>query len=387
MSHPAMREQATGTPPPVALFLPDHRTLLLHRLGDDALSLHGTGQHVRMEGSIARSLLSLTQGSPDAADRKRLKALERRHAWLEGLSRATTVPPQGMARMLLRSELGMLFVEVTARCNERCIHCYADSDPERDEFLSLEEITSALDQARELGRAFVQFTGGDPLIHPQLVEAVAHAASLDFAGMEIYTNGLLLSESLLQRLAPHRPRLSFSVYADTADIHDAITRLPGSWRRTLDAMRRAMLAGFEVRAGIVLMPENMDRAEHMASFLENELGLDAGNIRFDPVKQAGRGRFMDDVRQVLISPGAHSSNTPARGKLCISATGDVYPCIFARHNRLGNIRKQSLADIMAALEHRPPAAPSPGRWQRCQQSLSCGDCQMIAYIIGETDHD
>jgi len=381
-----MHRQAVDTPP-VALFLPDHRILLLHSLGDDALSLHGTGQHVRMEGSIAASVLSLIQGAPNAADRQRLETLAHRHPWLKGLSQARTTPPQGLGHTLLRAGLGMLFIEVTARCNERCIHCYADSDPERSEFLSLDEIKSALDQAREFGRAFVQFTGGDPLIHPQLVEAVAHAANLDFAGIEIYTNGLLLSESLLQRLATYHPRLSFSMYADRADIHDAITRLPGSWKRTLDAIRRAMLAGFEVRAGIVLMPENISRAGHMTAFLKNELGLEAEQIRFDPVKQTGRGRFMHEAEQILVAPDAHSSNRPSRGKLCISADGNVYPCIFARHNGLGNIRKQSLAAMLATLDKRPAAPPSQHRWQRCRQQLSCGDCQMISYIMGDTTDD
>ncbi|MDQ7010706.1 MAG: radical SAM protein [Mariprofundaceae bacterium] len=381
-----MHRQAVDTPP-VALFLPDHRILLVHSLDDGTLNLHGTGQDARVEGSIAESLMALAQGSHNTTDQQRLAVLEGRHAWLRGLSQARTTPPQGLGHTLLRAGLGMLFVEVTARCNERCIHCYADSGPERSKFLSLDEIKSTLDQARELGRAFVQFTGGDPLIHPQLVEAVAHAANLDFAGIEIYTNGLLLSDSLLDSLATCRPRLSFSVYADRADIHDAITRLPGSWRRTLDAMRRAMQAGFEVRAGIVLMPENISRAEHMTAFLKRELGLDNEHIRFDPVRQAGRGRFMREAEQILVAPDAHNSSKPAKGKICISADAQVYPCIFARHNRLGNIREQSLAGILASLDNRPAAPPSQRRWQRCRQQLSCGDCQMIAYIMGDATDD
>ncbi|MFQ5581012.1 MAG: radical SAM protein [Mariprofundaceae bacterium] len=372
---------------PLPLFLPNGQALLLQALDGHVLNLTGTGETARIDGSLATSVSALAHGKAETRDRQRLAVLERQHAWLQGLSRAQTTPPQGLARTLLRSELGMLFVEVTAKCNERCIHCYADSDPDRTDFLSLDEIIAALDQAREFGRAFVQFTGGDPLLHSQLPEAVAHAAGLDFDGIEIYTNGLLLNDRLLDKLAEYQPRFSFSIYGDLPDIHDAITKVPGSWRRTLDAMRRAMQAGLEVRAGIALMPENIARAEHMSAFLENELGLDERQIRFDPVKQTGRGRFMDEVTQVLVSPNAHSSNKGSRGKLCISADGNVYPCIFARHNVLGNVRQQPLATIMTALDSRPPVVPSPERWQRCQQSLSCGDCQIISYIIGEDGHE
>jgi radical SAM protein with 4Fe4S-binding SPASM domain len=279
--------------------------------------------------------------------------------------------------------LGMLFIEVTDQCNERCIHCYASSSPDCNDFLSLDEIKHSLDFARSIGQPFVQFTGGDPLIHKELVAAVAYASELDFQGIEIYTNGLLLSEALLNKLAPYQPRISFSLYADTAELHDAITQLPGSWKKTLAAMKRTKNMGFDIRAGIALMPENIECVDRMVPFLEKEVGIDAEHVRFDPVKQTGRGKFMDGAKQILIAPShAPKMGDVRRGKLCIAANGNVYPCVFSRNVSLGNIRQHSLSQIIEQLTQRQEAAPSTERWKSCRESLSCGDCQMIAYALG-----
>ncbi|HXH64465.1 MAG TPA: SPASM domain-containing protein, partial [Mariprofundaceae bacterium] len=200
-------------------------------------------------------------------------------------------------------------------------------------------------------------------------------------GIEIYTNGLLLNEALVTRLVPFAPRLCFSIYADEPGIHDAITRVPGSWHRTLAAMRRAGQTGLEIRAGIALMDENLDCAARMPDFLQHELGLDATQIRFDPVKQTGRGR--PSPRLAQVHAGGHAPDRmEAAGKLCIAADGHVYPCIFARRTPLGNIRSAPLNAIVQALAEHRPAAPSVERWTLCQSSLSCLDCQMNVYALG-----
>ncbi len=339
------------------------------------------GGEATVTGAFAASLQSLLAGHAGPADLQRLAMLEASHPWLHGLQRARPAPDRGLAAAVL--PLGMLFVELTARCNERCIHCYAESDPERTEFLTLPEVRAVLNAAAGLGRPFVQFTGGDPLIHPDLVEAVAHARSLDVAGIEIYTNGLLLHAPLIERLIPFAPRLCFSVYADEPQIHDAITRVPGSWKRTLAAMHRTRKAGLEVRAGIALMDENLDHAARTRDYLQRELGLADTHIRFDPVKQAGRGRPSTRLQQVHMSGGHAPQGQDASGKLCIAADGSVYPCIFARRTPLGNIRTAGLDAIVRSLAERRPAAPSAGRWTSCQQSLGCLDCRMNVYALGE----
>jgi len=361
--------------------------MLVSQADENSLNIQVDGHHASISGTLAESLKQLIAGTAQTHDIQRLEILEKQHDWLQGLSQAST-HKQSLQSLLMGESLGMFFIEVTDQCNERCIHCYASSSPDCNAFLSLDEIKHSLDFARSAGRPFVQFTGGDPLIHKELLAAVAYAAKLDFQGIEIYTNGLLLSETLLTKLAPYQPRISFSLYADTAELHDAITQLSGSWKKTLAAMKRAKRMGFDIRAGIALMPENIECVDRMTPFLEQEIGIDAQHVRFDPVKQTGRGQFMEGAKQILIAPShAPQTGDVRRGKLCIAANGNVHPCVFSRSVSLGNIRQQSLSSIIEQLTEREAAMPSAERWKSCRESLSCGDCQMIAYALGATQHE
>lgn len=188
---------------PTILHLSKHCFVLVKQEHEGQLSLQADGHFASTSGTFTDSLKNLMAGTAQQQDTQRLQLLEKQHAWLQGLSQATVQKKQ-LHPLLLGDSLGMLFLEVTDQCNERCIHCYASSSPDCNDFLTLDEIKHSLDFARSLGRPFVQFTGGDPLIHKELVAAVAYASKLDFQGIEVYTNGLLLSERLLNQLAPDR---------------------------------------------------------------------------------------------------------------------------------------------------------------------------------------
>lgn len=286
----------------------------------------------------------------------------------------------------------MLFIELTARCNERCLHCYAESSPERSESLTIDEVRRLLAEARELGAPAIQFTGGDPLTYPHLVEAVAAARKLAYDHVEIYTNGLLLDVEMLERLRPYKPDFAFSFYSHDAATHDSITRLPGSHKKTIAAIRRTIQTASHVRIGVILMPENQGHERHIIPYLQQELGLGPEQITFDTVKGTGRGAFADYEPDLDGMPtGAHvtpseEGEAPAhpqrKGKLCVASNGHLYPCIFSRGTVLGDIRKQSLGQILAGLEKRALPPPSAERWSQCQQGMTCWDCRIIAYALG-----
>jgi len=349
---------------------------------------------MELRGSFA---LRLEQFMAGQSDKTGFGALAHQHPWLSELDLAGCVPSS--SRILLGEELGMLFIEMTDRCNERCIHCYAESTPECSERLELTEIETVLKESRSLGDPAVQFTGGDPLIHPDIVDAVAAARDLDYKTLEIYTNGLSLNDAMLKRLLPHRPNFAFSIYSHDAVVHDRITQVPESLARTLAAIRRAQAAGLNVRIGIVLMPENKGQEVDIISFLQHELLLNPNQIGLDVVRSTGRGQFMwsyqpdltglhgfghqpDMPESTPVKTNGPASSSGRRGKLCVSANGNLYPCIFSRQTLLGNIRCQTLTEIMQSLDQRSLPSPSEKRWKHCRQGLSCSDCQVIAYALG-----
>jgi len=381
---------------PRLLYLPQGDVILCQNLDEGLKLTHsGTGQTAELHGSFA---LHLEQFITGKSDKTGFGALAHQYPWISDLDRAEATP--FASRILLGDGLGMLFIELTDRCNERCIHCYAESSPECSERLELDEIKTVLREVRALGNPVVQFTGGDPLIHPDIIDASAAARAFDYETLEIYTNGLALSDAMLKRLLPYRPNFSFSVYSHDATIHDGITQVPGSHARTLAAIRRAKNAGLAVRIGIILMPENKGGEADTIRFLQETLLLEPAQIGLDVVRSTGRGQSMRDYQPDLTKlhgfghrpdmpdDPVSKSDKPApssrhRGKLCVSANGNVYPCIFSRQTRLGNIRTHGLRDIMHALDQHTLPSPSQQRWQQCRQGLSCSDCQAIAYALGQ----
>jgi len=343
-----------------------------------------TLRHIRsteplyFSGAFAEAIASLQTTTPNIT---RLKQIEHAYPFLKGLSHAALAPPQA-SKLLLGDNLGMVFIELTSQCNERCLHCYAESAPERNDFLSFDDIHRVLQQIRQLGRPFIQFTGGDPLIHRDLIRLVEAVQQLDFQGLEIYTNGLLLTDKLLAKLKPYQPQLSFSIYADCAEVHDAITRVQGSWKRTLNAMHRSIEQGFDVRVGVVIMQENAEYIAELPHFLKENFGLVSEHIRFDPVNTVGRGNTTFLPEHIHIeSSHAIAQGETRRGKLCFASNGDVYPCIFSRTLRLGNIREQSLQQMLTNLHIRQASETTETHWKTCQEQLSCSDCQMIACLL------
>jgi len=137
--------------------------------------------------------------------------------------------------------LAVLF-EVTHRCNLGCEHCYLTEGPvgrprpTREE-LGLDEIGRALDQLAEAGTFFLTLTGGEVFMRRDFLEILAHARSLGFS-VTIFTTGTLLTPETAARVAALHPlSVEVSMYSARPEIHDRVTRIPGSHARSLRALR------------------------------------------------------------------------------------------------------------------------------------------------------
>ena len=142
------------------------------------------------------------------------------------------------------THLDNLWFQVTGtRCNIACAHCFNSSGPEATGFgfLTLERVREELSAAVELGVREVFFTGGEPFLHPQLVEMLRLA--LESAPTTVLTNGTLITERTADRLAEIERGSSYSleirVSLDgyTAEMNDAI-RGAGVFRQAIGAIAR-----------------------------------------------------------------------------------------------------------------------------------------------------
>jgi len=150
-------------------------------------------------------------------------------------------------------------MDVTYRCNERCVHCYLDHD-DRGE-MTTAEIKNVLDQLAEAGVFFLTLSGGEPFMRKDFFAIVAHARSLLF-NVKVKTNGLLIGEAEAQRLrALGVETLQISVYSHRPEIHDGITKVKGSLERTKNAIRFLRAQGLKITIANVMMTANLGDQE------------------------------------------------------------------------------------------------------------------------------
>jgi len=126
-------------------------------------------------------------------------------------------------------------VDLTMRCNERCVHCYrvVESRPE----LTGDEVRALLAELAEAGALYLTFSGGEIFLRGDVLDLIAHAKRLRF-DVRLKTNALRITDALAARLRDLGVRqVDVSVYSASADVHDGITRVPGSFVRTMEGVR------------------------------------------------------------------------------------------------------------------------------------------------------
>lgn len=140
--------------------------------------------------------------------------------------------------------LGMLHVLVADRCNHSCSHCYQVQGLKGE--LSSDELVDVFCRFRDAGGLVLGISGGEPTLRQDLVELLTAAHDLGLATV-LYTNAYLVTPELASRLAECRVwQVHVSLYSDVAAEHDAVTRVPGSWQRTVDGVRSLRDAGLRV---------------------------------------------------------------------------------------------------------------------------------------------
>jgi len=111
-----------------------------------------------------------------------------------------------------------LLIEVTQRCNLRCPTCYADSSPDKDQQLSLEQFHALLDDLIAQGKGssdLIQLSGGEPTLHPDMFAMVERAIERGIKKVYINTNGIRLARpEFAERLAAYGDRVAVYLQLD-----------------------------------------------------------------------------------------------------------------------------------------------------------------------------
>lgn len=133
---------------------------------------------------------------------------------------------------------------ITGYCNFRCRHCYLDAPAGRDGALNTEECFDIIDQLEANGIYSVDLTGGEPLIRSDFWEIVDRLREKNIHISQIYTNGWLVNEKLLNEFAERGLCPSFSMSFDGLHWHDWMRGQKGAEEQTLKALKLCREKGF-----------------------------------------------------------------------------------------------------------------------------------------------
>ncbi len=235
-------------------------------------------------------------------------------------------------------------LEVTQRCNLRCVHCYCRLDAgdraARAAEMSLEEVWRVVDQAAEMGAFSLTLTGGEPLLRPDFLDIYNHVKSRGILPI-LFTNGTLITPAIADHLAEYPPFfVEVSVYGRTKDVYESITGVPGSYERCMQGIHRLLERSVRVFLKTPAMKQNWHELDDLACFAES-LG---SSFRFD-VMLTPRLEHMDDRY------GPYDYSLPLQDRVDLE---------FAEDNR---------AEAWASFSQRVAAAPRENTVYTCGAGL------------------
>lgn len=203
-----------------------------------------------------------------------------------------------------------LRVELLRGCPLLCAHCSAYASPKQALRLAPERVLRLIDEFAELGGYRVTLTGGEPLMYPEL-ESVLDRCSAHGIAVRLFSSGIVqpggaaaprrsVEVFTLERYAPFVGSIAYSVYGRTPSIHDAITRITGSFHLTVEAIRRTVALRIGSELHFVPTRENYRELPAVVE-LAVELGVGrVGVLRFVP-----HGRGEAQAGKLLLDRPAH----------------------------------------------------------------------------------
>ncbi len=177
-------------------------------------------------------------------------------------------------------------IELTYRCNVRCVHCYLGDNRqgvEDQQEMTTQEVMGLMDQMVEMGTLWLCITGGEPLVRPDFLDIYMYGIRRGLL-LTVFTNGTLLTPKIADVLAEYRPFLTeVSLYGATAATYERVTGIPGSYERCLRGIRLLLERNIPLNLKSPLMTLNYHELPQMQA-MADAFGVD---FRFDTTIQAG----------------------------------------------------------------------------------------------------
>lgn len=295
-------------------------------------------------------------------------------------------PPDIYAVMNRRLVPYGVSVELTARCNLDCIHCYhvRCGQPELD----TAEVFGLLDDLAALGTMELTFSGGEPLLLHDFARLLEYAVKTGGFSVKIFSNLTLMTPALADLFASlPLNSVETTLLGPDAPTHDAIARRPGSFEDTVRGITLLRDRSVRVSAKTIVMTANLPLLDDMYA-LASDLGIPFRHDDGVFVESDGsRGPLSLQVNENTLKRLRRRRGAPAippaslcnigKSVMSVSPDGSVYPC-GPFPASAGNIRQRPLKEIWAdspvMRAVRSLAYEDYAVCRTCPYIVRCGGC-------------
>jgi radical SAM protein with 4Fe4S-binding SPASM domain len=289
-----------------------------------------------------------------------------------------------------------MHVELTYRCNFRCIQCYNTTHAGTETELSRDEWVSALEQLANMGCHSLTFTGGEVFVRKDVIEIFQAACDNGFS-FRINTNGSLITEAIVEKLEPMRPFLQsfdISFYGASPQVHDTLARRLGSYQATLRAVKLLKARNWRMLTKFVTMKDNFEGVKQWQAHME-ELGVphtvstgpliprtDRNTSPLVQILTDEQFKTFMQIQPDWESSQAHSCR-PGHIRGCITPDGHISPCEWLTDFKLGNLKRNTLREIWYSEEcqaFRSIFDEQESECPPCELRPGCSRCPARSYL-------
>ena len=179
---------------------------------------------------------------------------------------------------------------ITRACNLKCVHCYNDSSTKADDELSTAEAKAVLDDLSDFGVPSVLFSGGEPLMRPDLFELTGYAAEKGLRTV-ISTNGTLITKNVAKQIKQNKVSYVGISLDGIGKINDKFRGVAGAFDKAAEGIKNCQDAGVRIGLRLTLTKRNVRDLERLFDFFEAKNIERACFYHFVP---SGRGENIAD---------------------------------------------------------------------------------------------
>ena len=268
-------------------------------------------------------------------------------------------------------QLTSLHIEITSKCNERCIHCYI---PHENKINNIEPelFYDILEQCKNMKVLHLTLSGGEPMLHKNFCDFLRKCREYEFS-VNVLSNLTLFDNKIIKEMTAN-PLLGVqvSLYSMNPNIHDEITQMKGSFEKTKNAILKLIENDIPLQISCPIMKQNKKCYADVKKWAEEHkihVGDDYVVIaRYDhktknlncrlsinEVKELINDKAENDAKyfeRIEIEAEKKKNITPNdfvcsvfNSSICIAENGNVYPCAGWQDYVVGNVKEISLHNI------------------------------------------